>query len=54
MSCPHGFDMTQSNAIDVTIWINRERITMHSLAFILSIIGFGLELTAFLMTVAVL
>jgi hypothetical protein len=34
--------------------INQEGATMHSLAFILSIIGFGLELTAFLMTVAIL
>jgi hypothetical protein len=27
---------------------------MHSIAFVLSILGFGLELTAFLLTVAVL
>jgi hypothetical protein len=34
--------------------IDQGGATMHSLAFILSIIGFGLELTAFLMTVAIL
>jgi hypothetical protein len=33
---------------------NQEGARMHTLAFILSIIGFGLELTVFLMTVAVL
>jgi hypothetical protein len=34
--------------------INQGGVSMHSLVFVLSIIGFGLEVAAFLMTIAVL
>ncbi len=34
--------------------VNQGGPSMHSLVFVLSIVGFGLELAAFLLTVAVL
>jgi hypothetical protein len=36
------------------IQINQGGASMHSLVFVLSIVGFGLEVAAFLLTVAVL